>query len=750
MIRLRFALLAISLTSVSPVAAQALRLPRTAATDSVALAEGMPGLARAAIARWQYEDRDTYLNTLFRLQIVAGQFAESNQTLAELRRLRWRADTIYSPVEYTQYQLYSAARVNQAARHYSFAEGFKAAFDSIYRPIDGRRAWRINSSFGLNLTAAREDLEHLLAQWGGADSLPLRDAIQLIRAYQLYQVYRSIAPLANPLLAAEQTRRYLVDDSVLVRSADGTMISVIVAIPRGTTTRLPAIFMHTIYADNENFDTAIEAAANGYAGVVANTRGKRYGTGAVVPYEHDGDDARAVIDWISRQHWSNGAVGMYGGSYAGFTQWAAAGKLPPALKTIVPSAAVAPGFDAPMENGVFQSFQFPWIPYVTDTRLLDNEVYGDRVRWAAVDSVWFARGLAYRSLDSIAGIAEPLFQHWLDHPAYDAYWQAMTPQRSALGRISIPILSTTGYFDGAQPGALHYYREQLRANPAAEHYLVIGPWDHFGSQRRPAPVVAGYRIDPAAQLDIHQLIFDWFDYILCHGPKPALLFDRVNYEVMGTNSWRHTHTLAGMSRDTLTLYLNGPVAAGRYRLSRSPGIGSIRQRVDLTDRTTQTANYIHAELADTTINQVNGLVFVSDTFPAGTTISGAFTGQLHVTINKKDVDLGVQLFELTPRGEYFQLSYYLGRASLARDRTVRQLLTPGVPVALPISNTRVISAELAPGSRLVVVVSVNKDAQTSINYGTGKDVSRETIADAGVPLEIRWSERSFLKIPIQK
>ena len=47
-----------------------------------------------------------------------------------------------------------------------------------------------------------------------------------------------------------------------------------------------------------------------------------------VPYEHDGDDARAVIDWISRQPWSDGRVGMYGGSYNGFTQWAATSTCP--------------------------------------------------------------------------------------------------------------------------------------------------------------------------------------------------------------------------------------------------------------------------------------------------------------------------------------------------------------------------------------------------------------------------------------
>ena len=71
-------------------------------------------------------------------------------------------------------------------------------------------------------------------------------------------------------------------------------------------------------------DEARRTASNGYAGVEGLTRGKGCSPDAPVPYEHDGSDAAAVIDPISRQPWSDGRVGMYGGSYEGFTQWAAA------------------------------------------------------------------------------------------------------------------------------------------------------------------------------------------------------------------------------------------------------------------------------------------------------------------------------------------------------------------------------------------------------------------------------------------
>ncbi len=60
------------------------------------------------------------------------------------------------------------------------------------------------------------------------------------------------------------------------------------------------------------------------------------------------------------------------------------------------------------------------------------------------------------------------------------------------------------------------------------------------------------------------------------------------------------------------------------------------------------------------------------------------------------------------------------------------------------------SHQLQPGSRLVVVLCVIKERGRQINYGTGKDVSDETIADAKEPLEIRWFDDSIVAFPLGK
>src|SRR5262249_18373350 len=152
----------------------------------------------------------------------------------------------------------------------------------------------------------------------------------------------------------------------------------------------------------------------------------------------------------------------------------------------------------------------------------------------------------------IDGTPNPGFEAWLAHPTLDAYWRAMIPQDSEYARITIPVLQTAGYFFGGPGGAAYYFQQHYRHNPRADHYLLIGPHHHLHPQRGvvramgdTSTFIAGYVVDPVAQIDIEaDLRYQWFDYALKGGPKPALLADRVNYELMGANEWRHAPSLA--------------------------------------------------------------------------------------------------------------------------------------------------------------------------------------------------------------
>ncbi len=108
------------------------------------------------------------------------------------------------------------------------------------------------------------------------------------------------------------------------------------------------------------------------------------------------------------------------------------------------------------------------------------------------------------------------------------------------------------------------------------------------------------------------------------------------------------------------------------------------------------------------------------------------------------------LYELLPEGKYFFLTRYVGRASYAKNNAKRQLLKPNKKESIPFDNTRFVSKKIGKGSRLVILLNINKHPFEIINYGSGKPVSDETIIDAGEPLLIKWHNKSFIKVPVWK
>ena len=513
--------------------------------------------------------------------------------------------------------------------------------------------------------------------------------------------------------------------------------------------RLTVLVTFTIYANDDwAWMDAKTMAAHGYGSVVAYSRGKGRSPDPILPYVHDGSDAAAVIAWAAAQSWSNGKIGMYGGSYSGFTQWSALKQRPPALKAIATSATTAPGIDVPMEGGIFLNFIYPWPFYTTNNTALDDTTYGDGDRWSALNSRWYQSGQSYRDLPKLDGTANLLFERWLQHPTYDAYWQAMIPQGHEFADIDIPVLATTGYFDGAQIGALHYFREHLQHRPDADHTLLIGPYEHFTMQTGVPEQVQGYSLDTVARIDLQALRLAWFDHVLKGTAKPALLGNRVNWQVMGSNRWRHAATLDAMSTRQQRLYLvTGNDGIQKLATTAAPARNSL-QRVDFRDRS-DAAWQAPRDVVNRTIDPHAGLVFRSEPLTRGTELAGAFSGTLDFSLNKQDADVALALYELTADGSYLDLAYWLQRLSHVQDPSQRQLLVPSQRHRVRISDTRLIGRRLVAGSRVVVTLGVIKQPDRQLNLGSGKDPSDETLADAGAPLEIRWYGSSHIDLPVR-
>ena len=746
--------------------AQTFQLTSADVADSAAMTRSMPRLAAEVLATYRDTVLARHLDNLARLQILTGRYREAAASLADLRASR-QAGTPAARARDVQYQVFARANVLVDSAGRSFPEAFAESFRETVSPLDNATAAFAARGFLVSARTAASDLRWATPDQTGKTTVSLADALTLLHVYAAVASYRGFAGLPAALVAEDEARRYTVQANIAVRTPDGATVCAIVVRPRAMRAALPTLLQFTIYADSvASLRDAILAAAHNYVGVTGFTRGKACSPDRTVPYVHDGPDADALIAWLAAQPWSDGRVGMYGGSYSGFTAWAAAKRMPPALKAIMVGAPAAPGIDVPMEGNVFWNFVYPWPFYTTNTRWLDDATYNDTGRWNRLYREWYTSGRPYRELDGIDGTPNPIFADWLAHPTVDAFWRATIPQGSEYAAITIPVLQTAGYFYGGPGGAVYYFQQHYQYNQHANHYLLIGPYDHVQAQRGvvtflgdTATYFSGYEIDPVAQIDIlADLRYQWFDHVFKDGPLPALLADRVNYQVMGANRWRHAPSIAAMAHDRLRLFLDPSHWGGtsRFTLGAASPVRSgapataITQTVHFADRSDIDARS-GVGLVGAGVDSSNGIVLVSEPVLTATEVSGLLSGHLEVIANKRDFDFMITPYEWTTDGRYVQLPPYTSRASHVASLTQRRLLTPGSPERLDfVSGIRMVSRLIGAGSRIVIVLSVVKNAQQQINYGTGNEVSAESVADAAAPLTIRWLTGSYVELPVRR
>lgn len=527
---------------------------------------------------------------------------------------------------------------------------------------------------------------------------------------------------------------YTIQQDVKIPMKDGIMLNAYYIRHKNDSGPLPVMLMISCYPGNGDWRSMQHFLRPGMAAVMVYVRGKEKSEGIFEPFEHEAEDNYEVIDWISKQTWCNGSIGMYGGSYLGFTQWAACKKMHPALKTIVPMVAVAPGVDYPMHNNVFMSYMLRWINLTTNNKMSDGANFNDEKYWNALYRENFVHGRSFNRLDSMDGAADKIFQRWLQHPDYDQYWSSMIPSTpEEFSRINIPILTVTGYFDADQRGAIYYYDRHNRYGPkeaVKNHYLLIGPWDHLGAQSYPQRKIGSYTVDNAALVPVLPVVMDWFDHVLRGKERPSILKDRVNYFVIG-GRWKHSPTLADMNNDTLQFFLQGGMENWHHLTDDArEAKGSVSVGFDFTNKL---SDWRPSEID--ILDETYGLgsdQFVFDSKPLlfDIEISGSPIADLYINMNKRDLDLYISFYEVTADGKSFQLSKTVQRLSYVASREKRNLAETGKLNRFIFNNLYFVSKKIKKGSVIRLVVKPLNNPSWQKNYGTGKAVNEEDGKDA--------------------
>jgi putative CocE/NonD family hydrolase len=343
-----------------------------------------------------------------------------------------------------------------------------------------------------------------------------------------------------------------VEFNVPVRMRDGVTLRANVYRP--SEGRHPVLLTRTPYG--KDFPNAAQpldppqAARRGYAVVVQDVRGRFASEGEWRPFVNEACDGVDSIAWAAGLPYSDGRVGLFGGSYVGFTQWAAAVEAPEALRAITPTFTWAD----PLEGLVFRGGAFELGLGATWTLLGGLNTVARRNAANPQQSALAAAALV-REFDALSrtGYASlplrdfaPLRRHGLYEELREAFERPM--DRAAASevdfaarreRATAPAFLVGGWYDVFLGGTLDNYAALRKRGVPAK--LLIGPWAHIQHGIRIGEVAFGFASQAAfidLRADLGSLLVRWFDRWVkgeengVDREPPVMIF------VMGANRWR--------------------------------------------------------------------------------------------------------------------------------------------------------------------------------------------------------------------
>lgn len=293
------------------------------------------------------------------------------------------------------------------------------------------------------------------------------------------------APLfASPVVAAIATPGRMSVETrapVWIPNREGLRLAGRLWLPKGPQgARFPVVLEYIPYRTFDRYRGLDDRwgqtlAAQGVAFARVDIRGSGSSEGLLTDeyLESEQRDAEDIIAWLAAQPWCNGAVGMRGISWGGFSALQVAARRPPALKAIVPMCATDMRFrnDAHYVGGMPGLTNLKWAAgfEMVMSAPPDPEIVGE-----AWEDLWRTRLAATPSIAA----------RWLQHDANDAYWR-----HGSVGldptEITCPTYVVGGWADPYAQSA-----DRLLRGLKAPTRALIGPWGHiYPDLAQPGPGV---------------------------------------------------------------------------------------------------------------------------------------------------------------------------------------------------------------------------------------------------------------------
>jgi uncharacterized protein len=299
-------------------------------------------------------------------------------------------------------------------------------------------------------------------------------------------------------------------------------------------------------------------ASHGYIVVLQGTRGRFKSGGVNYPLIHERQDGIDTLQWLGRQSWFDGRLGMWGGSAFGYTQWVLADQSKPGPTALMIQIASTDFYEMFHPSGAFS---------------LESALFWAARSRGAKDQIpsyeELNRGFSdfpVITADDRGPGTTQYYKDWAAHSERDEYWKAIDGENRAAS-LKAPVLLMAGWSDPFLPTQLRDFETvKHNADPriAAESRLIIGPWSHADPVKFPDGSTAGsYRRASLAPS------LPWFDHQLLQMPVDRSLAAPVKIYVMGENVWRDEQEWPLARTRYTSFYLSG---GGHANSARGDGI----------------------------------------------------------------------------------------------------------------------------------------------------------------------------------
>lgn len=494
---------------------------------------------------------------------------------------------------------------------------------------------------------------------------------------------------------------------------DGCELETVVYLP-ATGGACPTIFMRTVYGITE-VASASEAvgqagAAQGYATVIQDARGRHGSAGDFALGAHDRQDARDTLDWIVDQEWCDGTVVLRGDSAGGLLAWHAAAAEHPSVTGLVVgvTGGVFGGFGYYARGVVQPETLIGWVGNlmmpdrvartgitVTDPHwraLIEGDTTpllvallglgpGEEVRAAelmqqmtdrAEGNRRAVRGLASDPAKTRDGAGDlmPWVAQWLAHPdPEDAFWAELDYSDTAK-TLRVPGLHIAGWHDMFVRGAIRNYVNAARAGLAPQR-LVVNPYTHYGSGAPVgswtpplAPQPDGMSMVGTTPAPAPDLVQDWLARHL-RGTEPSGTGTEapISLYVQRADTWRDEWEWPLARTEWTPLYLDSDGAA-----NTAAGDGALLASVPPSERAdhftydpddpvpsaggTHLGAYWPAGIFDQRVveERADVLVYTSEPYEEGLEVTGPVSVTLYVATSAVDTDFTAKLTDVDTGG----------------------------------------------------------------------------------------------------